>query len=121
MGADPNSCAICDWPASDVRLGNSGLHDGLFFECPRCGRYELVGTEAIRQSYTWSPELKKPLSCAARQAAEGSQPLRITDSNAAELAQPHINTRVWDNQERLLREIARRAKRPQNGAGFSPP
>src|SRR5579864_5672435 len=120
MGSDANSCAICDWPPSGVTMRNSGVFDGLLIECPRCGRYELIGREAISQSFRWTPEVKNALSCAARQASEGTQPLRITGANAAELAQPHMNTRVSDNQERLLREIATRAGRPPRGAGFSP-
>jgi hypothetical protein len=121
MGSDPSSCAICDWPPSGVTMRNSGEFHGLLIECPRCGRYELVGDKAIAQSFQWTPELKNALSCAARQASEADRPIRIAGANAEELAQPHMNTRVSDNQERLLREIARRARRPQRGAGFSPP
>jgi hypothetical protein len=102
-------------------MRNSGEFHGLLIECPRCGRYELVGDKAIAQSFQWTPELKNALSCAARQASEADRPIRIAGANAEELAQPHMNTRVSDNQERLLREIARRARRPQRGAGFSPP
>jgi hypothetical protein len=119
MGSDPNSCAICDWPSSDVKMQNSGVFDGLVIECPRCGRYELIGREAIAQSFAWPPDIKNALSCAARQASEGGQPLQITSSTATQLAQPHLNTRVSDNQERLLQEIAKRAGRPTNGAEFS--
>jgi len=43
METDPNSCAICGWPSSDVHMRNSGVHDGLLIECPRCGQYEMVG------------------------------------------------------------------------------
>jgi hypothetical protein len=102
-------------------MQNSGVFHGLLIECPRCGRYELIGPEAIAQSFHWPPEMKDALSCAARQASESAQPLRITGANARELAQPHMTARVSDNQERLLREIARRAGRPQRGAGFSTP
>jgi hypothetical protein len=118
MGLDPNSCAICDWPPSGVRMRNSGPSDGLLVECPLCGRYELIG-EAVVQSYKWTPEIKKPLSCASRQAWEGGQHLRISSMNAEQLAQPHMNTRVSDNQERLLRYIAKRASRPHKGSELS--
>jgi hypothetical protein len=120
MGSDPNSCAICDWPASGVRMRNSGEFDGLIIECPRCGTYGLIGREAMSQSFNWTSEVKNALSCAARQASEAGQPIRIAGSNAVDLARPHMNTRVSDNQERLLREIARGADRPQKGVGLSP-
>jgi hypothetical protein len=100
-------------------MRNSGVFDGLLIECPRCGQYELIGHKTIGQSFAWTAEIRNALSCAARQASEGGQPLQIEGATAADLAQPHLNTRVSDNQERLLREIARRAGRPQKGAGFS--
>ena len=68
-------------------MQNSGVFDGLVIECPRCGRYELIGREAIAQSFAWSPDIKNALSCAARQASEAGQPLRITNTTAAQLAQ----------------------------------
>ncbi len=120
MTTDPHNCAICDWPASGVKMRNAGDVDGLVIECPRCGRYELIGPEAIDQSFNWSSELRNPLSCAARQASEAGRPIRIMGKNAADLARPHTNSRVADNQERLLREIAKRAVRPQGVATFSP-
>lgn len=95
-------------------------NQGLLITCPRCGEYVLADGNAIPKSSGWSPEVRNGLSCAARQASDGGQRLTITDTNAADLAQPHINTRVVDNQERLLREIARRAIRPQSDATFSP-
>jgi len=79
----------------------------------------MVGPVAVSENSRWTPEIRNALSCASRQASEQGQPIRITASNAVELAQPHMNTRVSDNQERLLQEIARRAGRPQNGALFS--
>jgi hypothetical protein len=109
---DPNNCAICNWQRSEVSMQNSGVMDGLLIECPLCGKYELAG-KAISDSYTWENGLRNALSCAARQASERGQRIQITGTNATELAQPHMNTRVSDNQERLLREIARRAVRPQ--------
>jgi hypothetical protein len=120
MGTDPNSCAICDWPPAGVKMRNSGAFDGLLIECPQCGKYELANREAIAQSFRWTPEIKKALSCAARQASESGQTLGITSANATDLARPHMNTRVSDNQERLLREIARRAGRPESSARLAP-
>lgn len=99
-------------------MQNSGEPRGLLIECPQCGRYFLVGPEAIVRSFAWPDEIRKPLSCAARQASEIGEPIRISRDNAQDLARPHMNTRVSDNQERLLREIARRAVRPPAGAAF---
>jgi hypothetical protein len=101
-------------------MGNSGVFDGLEIVCPQCGRYQIVGLQTIADSYQWSTELRCGLSCAARQASEAGQPLRITGARAADLAEPHLNPRVTDNQERLLREIAKRSRRPPQGARFSP-
>jgi nucleoside 2-deoxyribosyltransferase len=101
-------------------MQNSGVFDGLLITCPQCGRYELKGVPAIFASFEWAPKLRSALSCAARQAAEAGQPLRITSTEAAaEFAEPHMHTRVSDNQERLLREVAKRAGRPNIGASFS--
>ena len=116
--ADPNNCAICDWSKSEVRMQQR--NQGLLVTCPRCGEYVLADNSAIYMSSGWGPEVRNGLSCASRQAFEVGQRLQITESNAADLAQPHMNTRVVDNQERLLREIARRAVRPQNHVTFSP-
>jgi hypothetical protein len=119
MAIDPNNCAICDrLPADGVTMRNSGVQDGLGIECPQCGQYELIG-HAIDESYHWPPGLRRPLSCAARQASESGHPLRITDANVAEFAEPHTKSRISDNQERLLHEIASRAGRPHLGAWFS--
>lgn len=101
MASNPDNCAICDRsPSEGVRMGSSGVSGGLSIECPRCGRYELIGTEAMAKSFSWLPKLRGALSCAARQGFEGGQPIRISGGNAEELAQPHMNTRVSDNQER---------------------
>jgi hypothetical protein len=111
----PGACVICDRPPSGGVTGQS-LSDGLLVECPQCGRYEHTGRHLFERL---SPELRRGLSCATRQAYEVGQPLRITAKNANELAEPHLRTRVADNQERLLREVARRAGRPGKGAEFS--
>jgi hypothetical protein len=96
-----------------------GLGNLLRVECPKCGKYDLVDLSGIKAGLDWTPEFSGGLSCAARQASEAGQPLKITAANAAEFAEPHIKTRVSDNQERLLREIAKRAGRPHNGAWLS--
>jgi len=115
-----DSCAICNRsPADGVRMRSAGVFDVLLIECPQCGRYELKGPEAIFESFRWDPALRCALSCATRQAYEAGQPLRLIGATAGELASQHANTRVSDNQERLLREIAKRAGRPQRGAGFT--
>jgi hypothetical protein len=120
MSSRAENCAICDQSPSDgVKMRNSGISDGLLIDCPRCGQYELVGREAISASYEWAAEVRNGLSCAARQAFAAGQPLRITAANVVEFAGAHMHTRVSDNQERLLREAARRAGRPQKGASFS--
>jgi hypothetical protein len=120
MATEPNNCAICDRPPADgVKMRNSGVQDGLIIECPQCGRYELIGPGAIHGSYQWTPELRRPLSCAARQASESGRPLRITGANVAEFAEPHTKSRISGNQEHLLREVARKAGRPHLGAWFS--
>jgi hypothetical protein len=102
-------------------MRNSGVPDALQIVCPQCGSYELIGVNAMSESFRWPNQVRSGLSCAARQASEAGQPLRITSENALDLAEPHMNTRVSENQERLLREIAKRADRPNKTASFSPP
>ena len=120
MASDPKNCAICNLPPPVVKMQNSGVFDGLLIDCPRCGRYELLGREAIAQSNQWRAETRYALSCAARQSSEDGRPIRITGTNAVELARPHTSTRVVENQDRLLREVAKRSGRPPRGAVFSP-
>lgn len=122
MASAPENCAICDRPPEDgVKMENSGVFDGLLVACPQCGKYELIGLEGIFGSFQWPSELRCALSCAARQASEAGQPLRLTGANAVEFANQHADTRVSDNQQHLLREIGKRAGRPSRGAWFSFP
>jgi hypothetical protein len=101
-------------------MENAGRHDDdLRITCPRCGTYELIGRATISDSYRWDSELRNGLSCAARQAHETEQMLKVTSENAAELAAPHMQTRVSDNFERFLNAIAKRAIRPDNAASFN--
>ncbi len=109
-------CAICSRPPSDGVTVMS-LAEGLLVECPQCGHYEQgIGLHFFERM---SPELRGGLSCATRQAFEVGQPLRVTAANATELAEPHLNTRIVENHERLLREIAKRAPRPPLYAQFA--
>src|SRR5437868_4488983 len=120
MPKDANNCPLCDRsPADGVRMGNSGQFDGLFIECPLCGRYELVGTGAIAASWNWPEDLRRALSCATRQAFEAGQKIRLTAHNTNDIAAPHMRTRVADNEERFLQKIANSADRPHKSASFS--
>ena len=113
--SDPHSCGICG------RLQHEGVsyrpdgQYGLIAHCPQCGTYRLSHL-GIPASYSWSPELRRALSCAARQASEAGQPLEIDETNAAELADGHANTRAADNIGRLLLLIATRSERPGGSA-----
>jgi hypothetical protein len=100
-------------------MDNSGQFDGIRVECPQCGQFELVGAPAFAASFHWDADLRCGLSCAARQAHEAGDRVRITGHNAEEIAAPHMSTRVADNQERLLHVVARRATRPHVGVEFS--
>jgi hypothetical protein len=109
-------CVICSRPPSQY-VSTQSLSDGLLVKCPQCGRYQ---TSVGRQSFDrMSLEHRSGLSCATRQTSEAGQVLKITAVNAIEIAEPHTKTRVSDNQERLLRAIARRAGRPHKPAPFS--
>jgi hypothetical protein len=100
-----------------MEMSKDGL--ALVVKCPRCGVYEVV-REIVAHNQRWTPDIASPLSCAARQAFEDDRPIRITIGNAEALARPHTSSRVADNQERLLREIAKRSVRPRRGAVLSP-
>jgi hypothetical protein len=115
-----DSCGICTRPKEQgVTMRNAGKSDALSITCPRCGTYNLLGSEVIADTYNWDAELRASLSCAARQAHEAGEPLTITSRNAAELAAPHMQARVADNLERLLQVAAKRAGRPHRGAWFN--
>jgi hypothetical protein len=119
--AAPDNCAICNRPTADgVKMRNNGMHDGLLITCPQCGTYDLIGADVMGASFNWEPEFRSALSCASRQASEIGERLRITEENVEELAQAHTHPRVSETAEQLLREIAKRAVRPQKGALFFP-
>jgi hypothetical protein len=98
----------------------TGQSPCLLIECPRCGKYELIIPLAPALIDTWTPSLRDALSCATRQASESDHPLRITASNAMELAQPHENASISDNIDRLLFQIAKLSIRPGVGARTEP-
>jgi len=101
-------------------MRNNGMPDGLFITCPQCRTYELIGADVMGASFNWQPDFRGALSCASRQASEIGERLRITGENVYELAQAHLHPRVSETAEQLLREIAKRAVRPQKGASFFP-
>jgi hypothetical protein len=120
MPKDPNNCPLCDRsPADGVRMGNGGQFADVIINCPLCGSFELVGEGAVAASWHWDLGLRSALSCATRQATEAGEQIRITAHNAEDLAAPHMHTMVSDNQERLLRQVAKRAGRPHQGAFLS--
>src|ERR1700748_133159 len=117
--AAPDNCAICNRPPADGgTMRNNGMFDGLLISGPQCGTYELIGRDVMGASFDWEPEFRSALSCASRQASEIGERLRITRENVEELAGAHIHPRVAETAEHLLREIAKRAVRPQKGAWF---
>lgn len=122
QNSDHRNCALCDRPPSaGVQMANSGVQNGLRIICPQCGTYEMIGPVAVTRNIRWTDEVKSALSCATRQASESGEILKITSrADAEEFARPHTNARVADNQERLLREMAKRARRPHLAAGFNP-
>jgi hypothetical protein len=93
-------------------------------DCPQCGTYRLsylaipaaYSYPGTPKSYPWSPELRRALSCAARQASEAGQPIEIKETNAAQHAGGHSKTRAADNITRLLFLIATRSERPGGSA-----
>jgi hypothetical protein len=119
---DARNCALCNrTPTDGVQMGNAGSHSSLWVTCPLCGRYELIGPFAATHNIRWSKEVRQALSCATRQASESGRTLKISSlSDGEDLARPHMNTRVVENQERLLQEMAKRAQRPDGAATFNP-
>lgn len=73
---------------------------------------------AVGASFLWSPEIRRALSCAARQASEAGQPVDINGPNALEIADRHARTRVNDNIDKLLLKIASLSGRPGGVAKF---
>src|ERR1035438_1736122 len=111
QSTDPKCCAICQRTESDGVSLNPDGQSGFEFKCPLCGTYTIKGRLAWRLSSSWPPELRKPLSCAARQGYESGQRLEINETNAAEHAERHAKTRVSDNIDRLLLQIDRQSTR----------
>src|ERR1039458_5905325 len=114
QSTDPKCCAICQRTESDGVSLNPDGQSGFEFKCPLCGTYTIKGRLAWRLSSSWPPELRKPLSCAARQGYESGQRLEINETNAAEHAERHAKTRVSAPVPHLPPGCSRRAggKRP---------
>jgi hypothetical protein len=92
---ESDNCPICSRPPTDGVSVQRASGNRLRVRCPQCGRFELVGEDAIEASFDWAPELRWGLSCAARQASEARQQVAITARNAAQIARPALqDTRV---------------------------
>ena len=118
---DPNNCPICSGsPADGVKVETANVPSFFQVKCPQCGVYLWYEYDDIFASWRWlDPILKCALSCATRQSFEAKQVVQITETTALQLAEAHLNTRVSENQERLLREIAKKAVRPHVEVPFS--
>lgn len=68
---------------------------------------------------SWPAGIKSALSCATRQASERGEILEINSENKDEIAHLHHYSRVAENKEKLLSQIARKGLRPHDGALFS--
>jgi hypothetical protein len=101
----------CDWVFED---GPSPV-PAQEANCQQCGQYYLLGSlnDYYMADLVDTPK-KTALSCATRQASESGKPLRLTRENAAKFAGAHVETRVSDNMDNLLRWIAKRAPRPSS-------
>ncbi len=92
--------------------GSPGQAEHLII-CPQCGQFECDTSTRTNLPDRLTDAVKGGLSCATRQAWEAvKKPLYVTLSKAQELATPHMNTRVSDNLDKLLRLIATRSGRP---------
>jgi hypothetical protein len=115
----PENCLICDKPEEAGVKVRRTAHD-VHVECPQCGKYETEALIDFPESLS-TRDCRIALSCATRQAFEESgSPLRITQANAEAHARAHSGIRVLHNLERLLQQIATKAKRPHHSAKFSP-
>jgi Nucleoside 2-deoxyribosyltransferase len=113
-----DSCTLCGRPMpGEVQANFEGIN--CVMSCPQCGRYIIDIPTAMVAKIGWKPEKKAALSCAARQASEAGELLQIASDTVEELAHAHLHTRVSDNTEKLLLQVAKRAPRPNQGAPFS--
>lgn len=122
---ETSPCLICghdaqmDTKNQRVDANTIRLDPDVLVNCPRCGEYELPAMEWNGLSrVVWSQEFRSALSCAARQASETGERLRITEENARTYSEAHVDTRVADNLDNLLRCIARHAPRPGSVVSF---
>ena len=113
-----DSCTLCDHL---IDLEGRGYSKGLTYivRCLQCGEYVISIPTAATAKADWSAETKAALSCAARQASDAGAPLQIQRKSVVEVAPFHLKTRVFENREKLLQQIAKRAPRPNQGAFFS--
>jgi hypothetical protein len=110
----PNDCVICGRKGENGvtnRRGDGGDTE-LVFDCSQCGQYQTDVRLIFPIARMWTLEERAGLSCATRQASEGGEVLRVTGVSGPKLAASHVNTRVADNMEKLLRVIVRRSGRP---------
>jgi hypothetical protein len=116
---DANSCQICDRPSEEGVDHAVDDFGEVIVTCPLCGKYQLGNRKEFGpRARSVSPRLRKALSCATRQASEGGQLLDINSPTAQELADMHARTRVNDNIDKLLLQIAKRADRPGARTAF---
>lgn len=115
------TCILCSRPINPTSDGPRFEMSGFsaVFKCPQCGQYIISFPDGHSAQTNLTSETKLALSCAARQATEAGELLQITRENRDEMALSHLNTRVSENKEKLLQQIARMAPRPNQGALFS--
>lgn len=112
-------CPFCG--RDDVSTRPSGVSDVMRIDCHLCGQFDVKFLELVAELSGWEYERKSALSCATRQAFEDGLPLKILSGvDAARFAESHTQTRIADNQVRLLKEVAKRARRPMVAAEFRP-
>jgi nucleoside 2-deoxyribosyltransferase len=106
-------CPICN---RDVKVRD--VDQSVFVDGPQCGRFFLT-LAGYSDILNMESDQRSALSCATRQASEDGRSLTIpSKENAKDFAESHSHTRVAENQMRLLREVAKRAKRPDGRATF---
>lgn len=96
-------CPLCQLEAE---LENSRSRT-FPFNCRRCGKFEIT-----EEAAGVPDELRPYLSSATRQASESGRRLKITTTNARDLAESHRRTTVTERLDKLLAVLARKAKSP---------
>lgn len=113
---DVQNCRICK--RSNARTYPGGAHDALTVECELCGKYTLFGSQIVAAAASWPEDIRKPLSCATRQASETGECLWLTLQELDKHVSVHSKPRVGANLHKLLGIAAKRASRPHIGAWF---